>query len=91
LTDAGNKVVVGRITDATGIPSPFWQSFNECCICKSITSNNDGKSIASSCCQWSFEIDCILLQLLLSGASSETSDAEYAWTTVTECFLWCNY
>jgi hypothetical protein len=23
LTDAGNKVVVGRITDATGIPSPF--------------------------------------------------------------------
>jgi hypothetical protein len=47
---------------------------------KCITSNNDGKSIASSCCQWSFEIDCITTAAL-SGASSETSDAEYAWTT----------
>jgi hypothetical protein len=26
-TDAGNKVVVGRITDATGIPSPLLTIF----------------------------------------------------------------
>jgi hypothetical protein len=65
-TDAGNKVV-GRITDATGIPFHFDNLLMSAVYVKKcrITSN-DGKSIASSCCQWSFEIDCINTTAALS-------------------------
>jgi hypothetical protein len=80
-TDAGNKVV-GRITDATGIHLHFDLLMSAVYVKKCCTTRNDGKSIASSCCQWSFEIDCInttaaLRELVLKRQS------QYAWTTTT--------